>query len=67
MLDIHTDLYVAFTNGEQMLFPRVHPDNRYQITEGLLTFEDENGDKIHYLPAINIRNFWTECCEGCAY
>lgn len=67
MKDFHTDLYVAFTNGEQMLFPRVHPDNRYQITEGLLTFEDESGDKIHYLPATNIRNFWTECCEGCAY
>jgi hypothetical protein len=67
MRDLHTDLYVQFTSGEQMLFPRVHPDNRYIISEGLLTFEDEDGEKIHYLPAINIRNFYTVVCEGCAY
>jgi hypothetical protein len=67
MRDLHTDLYVHFTNGELMCFPRVHPDNRYIVSEGLLTFEDEDGGKIHYLPVTNIRNFFTECCEGCAY
>ena len=67
MFNVHTDLYVDFINGERMTFPRVHPDNRYIISEGLLTFEDEDGEKIHYLPAINVRNFYTVACEGCAY
>ena len=67
MLNVHTDLYVDFINGERMTFPRVHPDNRYIISEGLLTFEDEDGEKIHYLPAVNVRNFYTVACEGCAY
>ena len=67
MFNVHTDLYVDFINGERMTFPRVHPDNRYIISEGLLTFEDEDGEKIHYLPAVNVRNFYTVACEGCAY
>jgi hypothetical protein len=67
MFNVHTDLYVDFVNGERMTFPRVHPDNRYQVSKGLLTFEDEDGEKIHYLPAINIRNFYTVACEGCSY
>lgn len=67
MFNVHTDLYVQFLNGETMCFPRVHPDNRYQISEGLLTFEDEDGEKIHYLPVANVRNFYTVACEGCAY
>lgn len=67
MKDFHTDLYVVFLSGEQMIFPRVHTDNRYIISEGLLTFEDEDGKQIHYVPANNVRNFYTVCCEGCAY
>lgn len=67
MLDIHTDLYAHFTNGEVMCFPRVHPDNRYIISEGLLTFEDEDGEQIHYIPADSLRNFYTVVCDGCAY
>ena len=66
MRNLHTDLIVEFINGESMVFPRVHPDNRYQISQGLVTFEDEDGGKIHYLPAVNVRNFFTVACEGCA-
>ena len=66
-MDFHTDLYVDFLGGEQMCFPRVHPNNFYKVVDGLLTFEDENGDKIHYLPASNIRNFYTVACNGCAF
>ena len=67
MKDFHTDLYVDFLNGTSMIFPRVHTDNEYKVEHELLVFEDEDGGKIHRLPIINIRNFYTICCEGCAF
>ena len=67
MRDFHTDLYARFIDGSEMCFPRVHPDNEYRIESGLLVFEDESGEKIHRLPIANILNFYTVCCEGCAY
>lgn len=67
MRDFHTDLYAEFMDGTRMTFPRVHPDNQYTIEHGLLVFEDEDGEKIHRLPVVNVRNFYTVCCEGCAY
>jgi hypothetical protein len=60
-MNFQTDLIVNFMDGSQMFFADVHPDNRYQISEGLLTFEDNSGEKIHYLPAVNVKNFFTVC------
>ena len=60
-MNYQTDLIVNFFDGSQMLFANVHPDNRYTISEGLLTFEDNDGEKIHYLPAVNVKGFFTVC------
>jgi hypothetical protein len=47
-----------------MYFSNVHPDCRFAIEHGNLSFEDVGGEKIHYIPAINIRNFYTVCVEA---
>lgn len=67
MRDFHTDLFMEFLDGSVMCFPHVHTDNEYKIEHGLLVFEDRDGCKIHRVPVSNIRNFYTICCEGCAY
>jgi hypothetical protein len=58
-----TDLIANFLDGSTMYFSDVHPDNVYKIENGLLTFEDTNGEKIHYLPVENLKNFYTICVE----
>ena len=56
-----TDLILNYTDGTEMYFSDVHPDNTYSIEGGLLTFEDANGERIHYIPADSIKNFYTVC------
>lgn len=56
-----TDLFLNYTDGTQMFFPDVHPDNRYKVSEGFLTFENSDGEEIHYIPIQNVRNFYTVC------
>ncbi len=53
------DLFVNFMDNSQMLFADVHPDNTYKVIEGLLTFENNDGEQIHYLPIVNVKNFYT--------
>ena len=58
-----TDLIAIFSDNSEMYFADVHPDNVYKIENGLLTFEDTSGEKIHYLPVSNLKNFYTICVE----
>ena len=53
------DLVVNFMDNSSMHFSDVHPDNVYRIADGLLTFENNDGEQIHYLPIANVKNFYT--------
>lgn len=53
------DLIVNFTDNSTMHFSDVHPDNVYKVVEGLITFEANDGEQIYYLPAQNVKNFFT--------
>lgn len=63
-MEFQTDLILNYTDGSQMYFSNVHPDNRFATENGNLSFEDADGEKIHYIPAINIRNFYTVCVRS---
>lgn len=56
-----TDIVIEYLNGQQLFVGNVHPDSDFTIRNGVLTFEDLDGDKIHYIPAANIRNYYTVC------
>lgn len=57
-----TNLYVKYTDTDELQeFLDVHPDNRYEIEDGLLTFETTNGEQIFYVPADKIVMFYTKC------
>ena len=60
-MEFQTDLILNYTDGSQMYFSNVHPDCTFAISNGNLSFEEVGGEKIHYIPAINIRNFYTVC------
>jgi len=45
-------------------FVNVHPDNKYKIENGFLTFETLSGDEIIYIPADKIMFFYTVCVES---
>jgi hypothetical protein len=47
-----------------MVFANVSPDNRYKVLDGFLTFEDDDNEKIHYIPIEIVRNFYTVCVEA---
>lgn len=57
------DLIVNFTDNSTMYFNDLHPDNKYKIIDGLITFESNDGEQIHYLPAVNVKNFYTIATE----
>ena len=42
-------------------YPNVHPDNKYKVENGLLSFETLSGNEIVYIPADSILNFYTTC------
>lgn len=60
-MQFQTDLILNYIDGTQQMFRDVHPDNRFLIENGTLSFEDSNGEKIHYIPESQIRNFFTIC------
>lgn len=57
------DLIVNFTDNSTMYFSDLHPDNNYKVIDGLITFESNDGEEIHYLPAVNVKNFYTIAVE----
>ena len=59
-----TDLYLNFIDNSTMKFADVHPDNEYKIVNGLLSFESADGEEIHYVPAQNVKNFYTVCVRS---
>jgi hypothetical protein len=65
-MEFQTNLYVQYdphpTNyANPYEFSNVHPDNKYQIENGMLSFETLNGDEIIYIPADKILFFFTTC------
>lgn len=58
-----TDIVVRFMDDSTMFFADIHPDSQPKIVDGLLTFESLSGDEIHYLPAVNVKNFYSVCVE----
>lgn len=53
-----TVTYLDFTNKK---FFDVHPDNVYEIENGLLSFEISSGEEIIYVPEDKILYFTTTC------
>ena len=65
-MKFQTNLFVQYDpNPENYAnpyeFSNVHPDNTYQIENGVLSFETLNGDEIIYIPAEKIMFFYTTC------
>lgn len=58
-----TDIIVKFMDDSEMFFANIHPDSQPKVVDGLLTFESLSGDEIHYLPAVNVKNFYSVCVE----
>ena len=61
-----TNLFVHYTKHPENYanpyeFTNVHPDNKYQIENGMLSFETLSGDEIIYIPADSIMFFYTTC------
>ena len=56
-----TNLTVTYLDFTTQKFLDVHPDNRYKIEKGMLTFETASGDEIIYVPADKILYFATTC------
>ena len=63
-MQFQTDLIVSFLNGSELFIGNVHPDSSFAIRDGVLTVEDLDGEKIHYIPAMNIRNYYTVCVSA---
>ena len=58
-----TDIVVTLMDNSEMVFENIHPDSQPKVEDGLLTFESLSGDQIHYLPAVNVKNFYSICVE----
>lgn len=59
-----TNLVVHFENGETKTYEDVHPDQTFGVVNGTLTFETTDGEKIWYVPANKIYDYYTECVEA---
>lgn len=59
-----TNLVVNFANGETKTYVDVHPDQTFYIENETLTFETTDGEKIWYIPAVSILDYYTECVEA---
>lgn len=69
MKNFQTNLLVTYKQQPENFanpyeFVDVHPDNRYQIQNGMLSFETSSGDAIIYIPAESILFFHTICVEA---
>jgi hypothetical protein len=56
-----TNLTVTYLDFTTEKFLDVHPDNVYEIENGMLSFETTSGDEIIYVPADKILYFSTTC------
>jgi hypothetical protein len=61
-----TNLYVTYKQhphdfANPYVFEDVHPDNKYKIENGMLSFETVDGEAIIYIPADTILFFHTTC------
>lgn len=63
-MKFQTDLIANFADGSSMYFEDVHPDNIYRIENGFLSFEDSDGEKIHYINSEQLKSFYTVCVES---
>jgi len=65
-MEFQTNLFIQYdphpTNyANPYEFTNVHPDNKYKIENGMLSFETVSGNEIIYIPAENILFFYTTC------
>lgn len=56
-----TNVTINYLDGTTRKFLDVHPDNLYEIENGMLSFETTSGDEIVYIPADKILYFSTTC------
>ena len=56
-----TNLTVTYLDFTTEKFMDVHPDNLYEIENGMLSFETTSGDQIIYVPSDKILYFATTC------
>lgn len=65
-MEFQTNLYVQYdphpdNYANPYEFSNVHPDNRFEIENGLLSFETLSGNEVIYIPADKILFFYTTC------